>query len=185
MRYWIGAFCPGTCGGTPTEGKWSADGLRVVHCPACDRVLAALGGGKAMLAPGIHGLIVNDDHPISGAVWAAWQRQLRDLVAAAQARREEQSAAAAACETTRAQLAAMKLRALAAHAAIWRATNATPEVALAALRDDGDVHEAVHAIIAVETESVSTPEEWRAHLERQDERIAYLEARLAERGGYR
>jgi hypothetical protein len=83
-------------------------------------------------------------------------------------------------ERMKAQIVAMKLRALAAHAAIWRAMTAmTPEEALRSLDDRGEVHEAVHAILAVDTESVSAPDEWRAHVERQDRRIEALEARSA------
>jgi len=78
-----------------------------------------------------------------------------------------------------AAVTAMKLRALAAHAAIWRAMNLPPNEALAALQDDGIVHQAIHDILAVETEEVTVPEEWRAHLERQDQRIDYLEAEVA------
>lgn len=79
-----------------------------------------------------------------------------------------------------AQVVAMKLRALAAHYAIWHAMNGRPGDAIRALQDDGAIHQAVHAIIAVETESVSVPEEWRAHLKRQDRRIDALEAQVRE-----
>lgn len=82
----------------------------------------------------------------------------------------------AAANEERGQVAAMKLRAVAAHEAIWRVMNGRPSDALRSLMDDGEVHEAVHAIIAVDTESVSVPDEWRAHVERQDRRIEALEA---------
>jgi hypothetical protein len=88
----------------------------------------------------------------------------------------EQAAADEEIIRLRAQVAAMKLRALAAHEAIWRVMNGRPSDALKALMDNGEVHEAVHAIIAVDTESVSATDEWRAHVERQDRRIEALEA---------
>jgi hypothetical protein len=75
-----------------------------------------------------------------------------------------------------AQVTAMKLAAIAAHEAVWRAMNAPRSEALASLRDDGYVHEAVHKIVAVETESVTAMDAWRAHIEQQDARIDRLEA---------
>jgi len=80
-----------------------------------------------------------------------------------------------------AQVAAMKLRALAAHEAVWNAQQGGASAALAAVQDDGTVHLAIEAIISVETESVTTPKEWVDHLARQDRRIDYLESRLRER----
>jgi hypothetical protein len=79
-----------------------------------------------------------------------------------------------------AQLTAMKLRALHAHSAIWRAMRGTPEEALAAIGDAGEVHQAVHELLAVDTPTVTVLAEWRAHLERQDERIVDLEEENAE-----
>lgn len=79
----------------------------------------------------------------------------------------------------KAQVAAMKLRALAAHETIWKFMNRSPEEAFAALGDHGEIHESIHAIIRVETEDVTVPKEWEDHLARQDRRIERLEAELA------
>ncbi len=47
-----------------------------------------------------------------------------------------------------AENAAIRLRACDAHAAVYRAMRAPAEEAIAALQDDGYVHEAVHRILA-------------------------------------
>ncbi|WP_438029057.1 hypothetical protein [Sorangium sp. So ce233] len=51
-------------------------------------------------------------------------------------------------EAARKENAAIRLRACDAHAAVYRAMRSSPEEALAALQDDGYVHEAVHRILA-------------------------------------
>lgn len=79
-----------------------------------------------------------------------------------------------------AKMHAMKLRALAVHAALWAAMKRSPGLAYAAIVDGGSIHEAVHALIAIETTNVTVPTEWAAHMKRQDHRIAELEAIVAD-----
>lgn len=81
----------------------------------------------------------------------------------------------ARAERAEAAEAALKLRALAVHAALWCAMNDAPGKALASIMDGGYVHTAVHHLIAVDT-NVSPVDEWAAHVKRQDERIDLLEA---------
>lgn len=82
-RAWIGAFCVGTCGGTSVEGSFGAKVLAMVQCPSCHRVLAAVGDEKAMLAPGVEGLILDADAPTDSSVWTMWQGRVRELTRAA------------------------------------------------------------------------------------------------------
>lgn len=74
----------------------------------------------------------------------------------------------------------IRVRALKVHAELWRAMNDTDAGALAALRDDGYVHAAVHALLAGDDALAPVPEAWAAHVAAQDERIGRLEAELAE-----
>lgn len=74
----------------------------------------------------------------------------------------------------------IRIRALKVHAELWRAMNDTPENALAALRDDGYLHAAVHALLAGDDAMTPAPDAWAAHVAAQDERIARLEAELEE-----
>lgn len=99
----------------------------------------------------------------------SWAEVERDVAEALRTRSAERAALAD-------QVMAMKLRAIAAHEVIWRTLAGRPTDALKSLGDEGDVHRAVHAILEVETTSVSAPEEWRAHIDRQDRRIEALEA---------
>lgn len=62
-------------------------------------------------------------------------------------------------------VAAMKLRALDAHAAVFRAMQAPPEEQAAALRDDGYVHQAVHAILAIPTPMATLEPEVQRHID--------------------
>jgi len=88
----------------------------------------------------------------------------------------------ACAEKAEVQVAAMKLRALAAHAAVWEAMQ-TPGKAQDAVRDEGAVHLAIHSILDVETESVSTPKEWADHVARQNARIDAIESDRAHAWG--
>lgn len=82
----------------------------------------------------------------------------------------------------RTENAAIRLRVCDAHAAVYRAMRAPPEESLAALQDDGYVHEAVHRILAGPdgTAQAAWDAATRDHLAALGERALRAEAEIDE-----